>query len=237
MKDKPMKIKRITYDIPTGLDAILSTHAQYLGIDKGGIVLDCIARKVQADLSNLSLTHPQYIEPLKGIHAWRMEQGALRQSGIQPPSNVEHVLIACIATPHPHPHQHQTHNERHTHTITPCKRTRGYLRIPHNLLTLINTLPYTPLNDFITLAVFDGLEHRLSTQPEDELMQANQEYIPARSTHEQRQLLAELRDLRLRLTNLEAQVRPSNTASELMLEVFLQLVNEEASRRTRKLLK
>src|SRR5690349_18865660 len=124
---EPMKAKHITYDIPIRLDVILSTHAQYLGIDKGGLVLDCIARKVQADLSHLSLISYQYIESLKAIHSWRTSEGALRKSGIQTPSNIEAILIAIIGnrSPLPIPTVYQLP------TFTPCKRIRKYVRMPH----------------------------------------------------------------------------------------------------------
>lgn len=210
-----MDTTHVTYDIPTPLNDILAIYADGINDDTNTIITDSLARLTQHTLTVLAMRHPEYILPAHAIHALRNSHSLTK------PSHMEVVLLNL------------TLYTRYTRlptifTLHPCKRTRGYLCIQKNLLTLINTARQTaPMSTFITRALFDGLEYRL-TLGGNHTMQ--QEHIPATSTaKEQRYLLAELRDLKRRITNLEAMQTPPTGTAELLTQIVLTLAHEAAT--------
>lgn len=213
-----METKHVAYDIPTPLDDILEIYADSVGDDTNTIITDSLARTTQYTLTILAMQHPDYIPHLHAIHT-------CRRHPLTKPSPVETVLLNLTL---------QTH---HTYylpefVLYPCKRTRGYLRIPNKLLTLTNAARQTaPMNTFISRALFEGLEYRLTLGGS---LTMNQEYIPATTTREHRHLLAELRDLKRRITNIEMMQTPPTGTAELLTRLLLALTHEAAESITTK---
>ena len=83
--------------------------------------------------------------------------------------------------------------------------------------------PMTP-RAFIDQAVFNELEHKLSIGAGN----MEQEYIDTDTTKEHHTLLTELRELKGRITTLEAMFKPSTANSELLAEVLISLINQSA---------
>lgn len=207
-----METKHVTYDIPAPLDDILAIYADSIDDDANTIITDSLARTTQYTLTILAMRHPDYIPHLHAIHT-------LRHHPHTKPSHVETVLLNLTL------HTHHTYHLPEF-ILYPCKRTRGYLRIPYKLLTLANTARQTaPMNTFISRALFEGLEYRLTLGGSPTM---NQEYIPAATTREHHQLLAELRDLKRRITNIEMMQTPPTGTAELLTQLLLSLTHEAA---------
>lgn len=145
-----MDTTHVTYDIPTPLNDILAIYADGINDDTNTIITDSLARLTQHTLTVLAMRNPEYILPAYTIHALR------HRYPFNKPLHMEAVLLNL------------TLYTRYTRlptifTLHPCKRTRGYLRIPNKLLTLINTARKTaPMSTFLTRALFEGLEYRLT---------------------------------------------------------------------------
>lgn len=214
-----MDTRHITYDIPTPLADILSIYVDGIDDDTNTIITDSLARLTQYNLTILAMHHPDYIPHLHAIHTFRHRQPLTK------PSHAETVLLNLTL------HTHHTY-QLQEFILYPCKRTRGYLRIPEKLLTLTNTAKQTaPMNTFITQALFEGLEYRLTLGG---TIAMHQEYIPATTTRDQQHLLAELRDLKRRITNIEMIQTPPTDTAELLAQLLLVLTREAASSITTK---
>lgn len=205
-----MKTKYVTYDIPAPLDDILAIYADSIDDDANTIITDSLARLTQYTLTILAMQHPDYIPHLHAIHT-------LRRHPLTKPSPVETVLLNLTL------HTHHTYHLPEF-VLYPCRRTRGYLRVSDKLLTLANTARQTaPMNTFISRALFEGLEYRLTLEG---TLAMNQEYIPAATTQEYHHLLAELRDLKRRITNMEMMQTPPDGTAELLTQLLLSLTHE-----------
>jgi len=208
-----METKHVTYDIPAPLGDILAIYADSIDDDANTIITDSLARITQYTLTILAMQHLEYIPHLHAIHAFRHSHPLTK------PSPVETVLLNLTLQTH---HTYQLPR----FVLYPCKRTRGYLRIPYKLLTLANTARQTaPMNTFISRALFEGIEYRLTLGGS---LTMNQEYIPAATTREHRHLLAELRDLKRRITNIEMMQTPPTGTAELLTQLLLALTHEAA---------
>lgn len=208
-----METKHVTYDIPAPLDDILELYADSIDDDANTIITDSLARLTQYTLTILAMQRPEYIPHLHAIHTFRRHP-------LTKPSHLETVLLNLTL---------HTHHRYHLpeFVLYPCKRTRGYLRIPGKLLTLTNIARQTaPMNTFISRALFEGLEYRLTLGG---ALTMNQEYIPSTTTREHRHLLAELRDLKRRITNLEMMQTPPTGTAELLTQLLLTLTHEAAT--------
>jgi hypothetical protein len=218
----------LIFDIPCELNDILTRYAYSITSDKTAITLDALARITQHALVYLAMKDEAYLQALRWINAWRDDRWHVSvTSGISTPSPAENILANAVLA------RFKCDPAIQQFKVIPCKRIRLYVHTPAQLIRLANRVRgQTTLHNFVTMALFQELDYRLSiiNRLEGENMQSQEIIQGAITSREYKELSAALRELRARVTNLEVITKAPDYTQELITEVLLQLIADASKR-------